>query len=429
MNILIRGAHLPNDPYSARTDVAVADGVISAVGTIPEDFRPDETIDASRRALLPGLVNAHTHVYMSLFRNYADDLPLHTWLFDHVMPIEDTLVDGETYWGDMLNFAEMIRTGTTCFIDMQMYMRSVVDAVRDSGIRAVLSRAIVGKDRFDEGAVSRYAEAMDAIRYAKETGCENASFMLSGHAIYTCGEDLLRFLAEKSEETGLPVNIHLTESRKEFDDCMAEHGMTPVQYLDAVGLLDRHVVLGHCVYLADGDFALLARPNVHVVTNPASNAKLANGFAPVVRMLKEGVQVALGTDGPSSDNTQNMFSAMHLLSLMQKGAEKDATAMPAGKVLEIATEGGYKAAGLADRIGKIAPGMTADLILIDETAPNMLPQYNLPSALVYSAYGTEVTDSIIGGKIVMRNRELLTIDEERVAYEVGKIAGGSKFRK
>ena len=420
MGIHIKNAHLLYDDRKTRKDIFIEGGRIAAIGDAPEGFRADTVIDASHRTAMPGLINAHTHVYMSLFRNYADDVPFSTWLFDRILPIEDSLTDEECYWGDMLNFAEMIRTGTTSFVDQQMFVSALVRSSHDAGIRPVISRGIVGEVRTEEGVRVRWQQAQDAMALAKELG-SNATFMISAHAIYTCSEDVLRYVRELSEETGLPVTTHLAETKKEYDDCIAQHGVTPVRYLHDLGLLDREITIAHCVWLADADYELLARPNVHVVTNPASNAKLANGFAPVARMLREGIDVSLGTDGAASDNTQNMFAEMHLLSLMQKGAEQDSVVLSARETLKMATEGGARAAGFGDDAGVLAPGRKADLILIDETAPNMLPNFDISSALVYSATGMEVTDSVIDGNLVMRNKELLTIDEERLRFEIGRI--------
>ena len=420
MGILIKNARILGDHSRERKNIYIENGLIAGIGREPEAFHAESVIDASRKTAMPGLINAHTHVYMSLFRNFADDVPFQTWLFEKILPIEDRLTGEQAYWGDMLDFAEMIRTGTTTFLDQQMFVSEVVRAAQDAGIRAVIARGLVGEERTEEGVVRRWNEQLDAMRLAKETG-SNATFMAAAHAIYTCSGDVLKFTADMADRYGIPITAHLAETKKEYDDCIAQHGVTPVRYLHDLGLLDREITLAHCVWLSDEDFRLLARPNVHVVTNPASNAKLANGIAPVARMLREGIDVALGTDGAASDNTQNMFSEMHLLSLLQKAAEKDSVVLSAKETLKIATENGARAVGLSDTAGVIAEGKKADVILIDEDMPNMLPDFDISSALVYSATGMEVTDSVIDGKIVMKNRELLTIDEERLRFEIGKI--------
>ena len=418
--ILLKNVHILEDPKDVRKDIAIENGVIRAVGSVPEGFDADTVLDGSAKTVLPGLVNAHTHAYMSLFRNYADDLPFEEWLFDRIVPVEDSLTPEEGYWGCMLSFLEMIRSGTTAFLDMHMFPRTVVRAAKDAGIRAVLSRGLQGADRNDEGMKRRIREAKDEMAYAKEIG-SNATFMFGPHAIYTCAEDALKWALEEAREMQIPLHIHLAETRKEYEDCLAQHGATPVQYLARLGLLDHKIVLAHCVRLAEEDFDLLARENVAVATNPASNAKLANGIAPAARMLKKGICVALGTDGASSNNSLNMITDMHLLSLFAKATGEDALALTAKETVKIATENGYRALALDARLGKIEEGFGADLILVNENAPSLLPNFDMTSALVYSANGSEVSDAIIDGKLVMRDRELLTIDEERVRYEIAKI--------
>ena len=250
-------------------------------------------------------------------------------------------------------------------------------------------------------------------------------FGLGPHAIYTCGEDFLRYVTELAHEKGLLINMHLAETKKEFDDCLAEHGMTPAEYAASLGMTDGPAIFAHCVYLGENDFGILANPNVSVATNPASNMKLANGFAPVPRMLKEGIRVALGTDGAGSNNNLNLFTEMHLLTLAHKGNLCDSLVLSAEETVRIATKNGAAAIGRED-LGSVEPGKTADLVLIDENAPSMIPNYNRMAAVAYSANGSEVSDVLIGGRIVMRDRQLMTIDEERVHYEVERVA--SRFR-
>lgn len=423
--VLLKNAHLLEDPEKLRRDILIRDGKIASIGSISEVPADAEQIDCSKRTVMPGLINCHTHAYMSLMRNFADDIPFSTWLFDRITPIEDSLSAEDAYWGNLLSYMEMIRTGTTCFVDMQMFPRMAVKACADSGMRALITRGLVGADEKDEGAKKRLAEAFDEMEYGRQIGAP-CDFALGPHAIYTCGEGLLRHIAELSKEKGLRVNIHLTETRHEYQSCLDEHGMTPVEYLQSLGLLDREIILAHCVYLSDSDFALLARPNIHVACNPASNMKLANGFAPVSRMLKEGVQVCIGTDSAASNNSLNLFGEMRLLSMSQKGVLEDALVLPAEETLRLATVNGAAAIGRKD-LGAVAEGMTADLILIDEDAPNLRPLYNRKASLVYSAYGSEVTDVMIGGKFVLRDGSYTTIDAERVLYETERIA--ERYRK
>ena len=431
MGLTIKNIHVIGDDKTLRKDIFIESGRIAGIGRMPEGFTAEEVIDGSHKVLMPGMVNAHTHAYMSVFRNYADDLPFAEWLFEKIDPLESKMTSEQAYWGNMLAFAEMIRTGTTCFVDMQMFPRMAVKACADSGMRALITRGLVGNDRHDKGGIRRLNEAFDEMEYAKSLPDAHVTFALGPHAIYTCGEDFLRYVAEIAKEKGLEINIHLAETQYEFDTCMKEHGMTPAAYIQSLGLLDVPAILAHCVYLTDEDFAILKTPGVSVVTNPASNMKLGNGFAPVPRMLQEGINVCLGTDGASSNNALNMFRELGLLTLAQKGATKDSLVLKADETWQIAVENGYKAiapsfgpdaqpGGHAPEGGRVEEGCLADLILLDEEAPNFQPKHNWKAAVAYSSTGYEVTDTIINGKIVMRDRVLTTIDEERVNFEIAR---------
>ena len=420
MNILIRNVRLLEDEHGARKDLYIMGSRIAGVDRKPDGFQPEATIDGSHRLCMPGLINAHTHAYMSVFRNYADDLPFEEWLFGKIDPLEGRMTAEQAYWGNLLSIMEMIRTGTTCFIDMHMFPEMSVRACADSGIRAVISRGLVGADRRDAGAVRRIKEAFAEMDYAAGKPEAHVSFALAPHAIYTCGEDLLRYIAETAREKGLPVNMHLSETRNEFENCMREHGMSPVAYVKSLGLLDGQAVLAHCVHLTDQDMEILKAPGISVAANPASNMKLGNGFAPVSHMLKEGISVCLGTDGASSNNALNLFRELGLLTLTQKGATLDPLALTAEETLKTAVDNGYRAAGLAEEAGRIEEGRLADLILLDEEAPNFQPKFHFKAAIAYASTGCEVTDTIVNGKILMRDRVLTTIDEERVNYEIAR---------
>lgn len=424
MNILISNVRLLDDERGVRRDVYISGSRIAGIDEKPEGFTPEVTIDGSHRLCMPGLVNAHTHAYMSVFRNYADDLPFEEWLFGKIDPLEGRMTPEQAYWGTMLSITEMIRTGTTCFIDMHMFPNTCVRACADSGIRAFITRGVVGEDRRDEGGQRRLREAFEEIEYAKSEPKAHVRFGLGPHAIYTCGEDFLRYVGELAAERQLPINMHLAETQFEYDSCMKEHGMSPVAYVKSLGLFHVPAILAHCVHLTDEDMESLCDPNVTVVTNPASNMKLGNGFAPVAQMLKEGICVGLGTDGASSNNALNMFREMGLLTLTQKGANLDCLALTAEETLKVALDGGYRAAGLADEGGRVEKGRLADLILLDEEAPNFQPKHSMKAALAYSSTGFEVTDTIVNGEILMRDRRLTTIDEERVNGEIARAVSG-----
>ncbi len=377
-----------------------------------------ETVDAKNKLVMPGLINMHTHAYMTLMRNYADDVDFSEWLFKGVMPVEDRLPAEAARWGSLLGFIEMIRTGTTSFVDMHMYHRQSPLAAKEAGMRGFIGRGLVGGDLFEEGN-NRFKEALEE---KAEFESDTLKFILSPHAIYSCSTNLLQQVAEQSRELSMLKQIHLSESETELKDCLEKHGKTPVRLLSDLGFLDDSTILAHCVQMQDGDLDLIREAGSTIVTNPASNAKLGNGFAPVSDMLRKQINLCIGTDGTASNNTLNMFREMGLLSLIHKGIEHDSTALPAVTVLRAATTNAAKALHMENTLGVIREGACADLIFLDLREVSLFPCNNIVSSLCYSANGSEVDSVMIDGKFVMRNREMLTIDTEQVYYEVQKAA-------
>jgi len=417
VNILIKDilTVLP-DGVETRS-VYISNGIIKSVTTEPEGFIVDKTIFGAGKMLIPGLINSHSHATMTILRNCADDLLFDDWLFGRIMPLEDKLTAEDNYWGTTLAIMEMLRTGTTCFIDMYYYLDELVRAVNDSGMRAVLSRGLMNSDGPDAGD-KRLQEALDAVERHK--GFDTINFVLSPHAPYTCDEGFQRTIAQEAKRLGLPIKTHISEGLVEKENILKQYGSTSVELMDKTGLLSDTTIAAHCVHVSDSDIAILAERGVTVVTNPVSNLKLANGVAPVPKMLKAGVNVALGTDGAASNNTLNMFRELAVLSTVHKGINHDALAVTAREGFDIATKGGAAAMGRKD-LGEIKPGNIADLAILDLKCPNMQPVNNPISSLAYSAYGTEVETVMVGGKILMENREFLTIDADKVYHEVSKI--------
>ena len=397
-------------------DLYVRDKILSFIPPASEENF--EVIDAKNKLIMPGLINMHTHAYMTLMRNYADDVEFSKWLFEGVMPVEDRLPAQAAYWSSLLAFSEMIRTGTTCFVDMHMYHRQSPLAAREAGMRGYIGRGLVGASLFEEGN-PRFREA---LAEKEEFESDTLQFILSPHAIYSCGPDLLKEVAEQSRELGLLKQTHLSESITEVENCLKEHGKTPVEYLADLGFLDEQTILAHCVQMQGDDLDIIRNSGATIVTNPASNAKLGNGFAQAAEMVEKGINLCIGTDGAASNNTLNMFREMTLLSLIQKGIHHDPVSLPAETVVRAATVNAAKALGMKDRLGVIKEGAAADLIFLDLDTPSMFPANNILSSLCYSAGGSEVSTVMIDGKLVMRNRELLTIDMEKVYYEVNKAA-------
>lgn len=416
--ILIKNAYAYVGHAVARHDLYISDDRISGIDAAPADFRPEKTIDGTDRLVIPGLINAHTHSYMAPLRNIADDMPFMDWLLKGVNPVEDRMTPEDAYWGAMLAMAEMIMCGTTAFNDQQMHIHQTTRAARESGMRAVICRGLVG-DKYDRSE-RRIAEALEEMEDGKE--CDRLTFRLGPHAPYSCGPEYLRCVADIAKERHLGIHIHLAESVTEVENLRKEQNCTPIEYAEKAGCFDVPCIAAHCVQVTDSDIQIMKKHNVSVVTNPASNMKLGNGFAPVQKMLDAGLNVALGTDGAASNNSLNMFHEMSLLSLIHKGTGKTPVCISAGEALDIATRNGAEGIGLGGITGEIAVGKKADLAVLDITKPSMMPHNNLLSSLCYSANGSEVDTVIINGKMVMEGRELKTIDLERVYFEISRMS-------
>lgn len=399
---------------AAEKDLFVADGRI-VPAPAAEELAAYEVIDAKNKLIMPGLVNMHTHAYMTVMRNYADDVDFDEWLFKRCMPVEDRLPQEGAYWSSLLAIEEMIRTGTTCFNDMHMFKGQSAKAARDAGMRGIIGRGLVGGDLMTDGMV-RFQQMLDE---QAENDSDLLTFVIAPHAIYSCSEKLLVQLNEEAKKRGMLKHIHVSESVNEVENCLKEHGKTPVELLYDIGFLDEKTILAHCVQMRGNDIELIRKSGATVVTNPASNAKLGNGFAPIGEFLEAGVPLCLGTDGTASNNTLNMFREMGLLTLIHKGVSRSSVVVPAQEALKMATVNAGRFLG--QDIGVIREGARADLIFIDLTAPSMFPNNNVLSSLCYSANGSEVESVMIDGKFVMRKHELLTIDSERVRFEVQKI--------
>ncbi len=401
-----------------RTDIFIKDGIIFKIGEGEKNFIPEKIIDGKDKLVIPGLINCHTHTYMSVFRNIADDLAFNDWLFKNIMPREDKLSFEDAYWGAMLSCAEMIKSGTTCFLDMHMFKNQTAEAAVKSGMRAVISRGLSGESRNEDGAVRRINEAFEEIE--KWEGNDRLSFMLAPHAIYTCGTDYIKYTVGRAKEYGLSLHTHLSETRYEVEEAKKNYGMTPVEYLNSIGFFDVNTVAAHCVHLQEEDFKILKEKNVNVALNPISNMKLGNGFAPVLKMLESGINICVGTDSAASNNSLNLFSDMNATALIHKGTNENAQAVDAFNIFKAATINGAKA--LSINSGQIKEGKAADLAILDLNCPQLRPMNNLMAALSYSANGSEVETVIINGEIVMENKKLCFVDETEIYKNVEKIA-------
>ncbi len=400
------------------TDIYIEGSRIAGIGTSPDGFSPDKVIDGKDKLAIPGLINCHTHSYMSFMRNVADDLSFMDWLFGTVDPIEQKMTDEDTYWGACLAIIEMMKSGTTCFNDMQMNIHQTTRAVKESGMRAVISRGLVGSGN-DEGGQMRLRQAYEERDGAKD--CDRLSFMLGPHAPYTCDEAYMRIVSEEAKKNKMGIHVHLSESESEIEQIREKYGCSPIEMAERNGLFDGRAIAAHCVQITESDMDILKEKNVSVVTNPASNMKLGNGFAPVPAMLEKGINVCLGTDGAASNNSLNLFHELSLLTLIHKGVKKTPQCVSAREGLRIATINGARALGLEKETGSLEEGKKADIAILNLNTPSLTPRNNLIAGLSYSANGSEVESVIIDGKITMENRKVLTLDEELVYQKVNEI--------
>ena len=371
----------------------------------PKELRADRAIDGRGGMLIPAFYNAHCHAAMVLMRGAGSDRPLMDWL-GVVNPIEDRLDDEAVYAGSMVACMEMLRRGCVCFNDMYMFMDATAAAVRDSGIRALLGRGIVAEDRLEENI--RLFEDWDG----KADGRIHVA--IAPYAEYGVTEELFRKCVDEAERLGASLHTHASETAGEVQACRERHGgRSPIRLMDDCGLFDRHCVAAHCVHVDDEEIALLARKGVYVAHNPASNMKLGSGIAPIEKMRRAGVRLCLGTDGAASNNGLDMIADMRLMTLLQKGALQDATAMDAETSLAIATRGGALACGIEDA-GLLKEGFLADCVLLRAEDENLWPVYDVPSAVVYAAQGLNTEWTMVGGEIVYRDGEFPLFDAEEI---------------
>ncbi|MDI6820394.1 MAG: amidohydrolase family protein [Candidatus Hodarchaeaceae archaeon] len=402
--------------------VAIEGDRISAVGKEVRE-RADVVIDASGKAVLPGTINAHTHLSMTLLRGVADDMPLMEWLENKIWPIERNLKGQDCYAGAMLGCLEMIKSGTTCFADQYFFMKDVANAVEEAGIRGVLSYGIIERDDPER----RKSELQAGEKLVKEChGTANGRIltMFGPHASYTCSPECLMQVKELAKKYKVGIHTHISESQDEVERVTKKYGRRPVEHLDAIGFLGPEVLAAHCVWLTEQEISILRERGVKPVHSPVSNMKTASGVAPVPEMLAAGIPVALGTDGAASNNALDMFNEMKFAALLNKVHKLDPTAVPAQAVLEMATINGAIALGLQDEIGSLEVGKKADVLLVDLKKPHFVPLYNVVSHLVYNAVGSDVDTVIVDGEVVMREREVLTVDEDKVLEEAQKASGG-----
>ena len=390
---------------------------IDYIGTEEPKAAYDQTKDMSGRLLLPGLINCHGHSPMVLLRGVGSDLPLQEWLFEKMMPIEDRLTAEDIRTGNALALLEMISTGTTSYSDMYFEPQTAAENAIAAGIKANLSRPVqcFDKDeRYEDNFRARQSIQLFKDFHGAAEGRVRIDFAI--HAEYTCFEHIVRPYSAACRELGGRMQVHLSETKKEHDECVAKYGKTPARWFCDLGTFDSPTAAAHCVWVTEEDMALMLEKGVSPIHNPTSNMKLGSGFAPVQRMLDLGLNVALGTDGAASNNNLNLMEELHLAAVLHNGYHRDPTILKPAQLLAMATRSGAKLQGREDT-GELAVGKKADIIALDLTKPHMYPDLDPMALTVYSAQGSDVAMTMVDGKILYENGEFLTLDADKILYE------------
>lgn len=386
------------------------------------DGQFDRIIDGNNKLVLPGFINAHTHVGMVPFRNFANDLPLEEWLFKKLFPMEDKLTADDIYRASQMGIAEMLRTGTTCFADMYMFEETLAEVVKSTGIRADLARGLqCFDDDFDIKTDRRVLESVELFNKYHNAANGRIRVRFGPHAVYTCTPKYLSQTAELAGKIGAGIHIHLSETINENKNCLSVYGKSPTHHLADLGVFDLPTIAAHGVHLSDEDISILKQHKVSVIHNPASNLKLGSGVMRAAEAAERGINVGLGTDGPSSNNAMDMMREIYLSAVLSKGVFEDSVGVKAYEALKMATVNGARALGLED-VGQLKPGMKADMTLIDLEQPHYHPLNDAISAVVYCGNGSDVHTVIVDGKILFENGEYKTIDIEAVKANVKRIA-------
>ena len=397
-------------------DLFIEDGIIKKIGTVSAAEAEDavEFARGEHYVLVPGYINTHTHVAMSVLRDYGGDMPLDVWLNQYIWPAEAKLTDDDVYWGSCLGMLEMIASGTTCLVDMYDHCDAIAEAISDGGMRAILSRGSVGMNDPEGRGIAEN----DAV-YARWHGAEDDRIRVwyGPHAPNTCPGDYIQEMAQHARERGTGVHIHVAETKGEWEWCQSTHGMTPVGWLESLGVLDVPTLAAHSVWLDDADIAIYAKHGVAAAHNPISNLKLASGVCRVEDLQRAGVTVGLGTDGSSSNNIMSMHRELQVAALIHKIRNYDAQVVGARDALKLATIEGAKAIRWQDAIGSIAEGKKADLTLYKLDAPWNVPHHDVVSNLAYAAQQSDIDSVFVQGECLYKHGDYTTLDKERILAE------------
>ena len=410
-----------NFDYKENMYVGVEKGKVDYIGTKrpPHDY--GEEYDGKGKLLMPGFFNAHAHSPMALLRGYAENMKLQDWLFKRVFPFEAKLTSNSVYWGTLLCMAESLKFGIVSTSDMYMFVPDIARAVIDAGCKANISRSIVANDGCED---FDHYPSIDELKVAVKVfnNAENGRVMIDSslHAEYTSNEVIARKLADLTKELGVNMQVHISETKSEVEDCKERHdGKTPVKYLADCGILDPLTTAAHCVWLEDDDYAILRDKQVTVATNPCSNLKLASGICDVARLLKEDVSVAIGTDSVSSNNSLDFLQEIKTMALTSKVRADDPTVITPKEAMYAATRAGALAQGRMDT-GLLKQGYKADLIVMRTDVPNMHPVHNMLNNIVYSACSGDIVLTMVDGNVLYRNGDYMTIDIEQAIEETEK---------
>ncbi|HEC13759.1 MAG TPA: TRZ/ATZ family hydrolase [Acidiferrobacteraceae bacterium] len=411
----------PDDGYLDHHSIAIDKGLIVALGAsndIAGHYRADVNIDLADHAIIPGLVNTHTHCAMSLFRGMADDLPLNTWLTEHIWPTEMKWASPEFVQdGSRLAIAEMLKGGTTCFADMYFFPDVVAAVAEAANIRACIGLIMIDMPTAWAQNAEQYLEKgialHDQVRHSPWV-----STLFAPHAPYTVSDANLERIRTLADELDIPIQMHVHETAREIDESVAQHGCRPLERIERLGLITPRLLAVHMTQLLDNEIQSLAEHGVTVVHCPESNLKLASGFCPVNQLMQQNVNVTLGTDGAASNNDLDMLAEMRCAALLAKGVSADPTAVPAHTALRMATLNGAQALGLGEQIGSLVPGKAADLTAVNLSGLATQPLYDPVSQLVYSASRDQVSDVFVGGVHVIKNHQLMTMDEVEILASV-----------
>jgi 5-methylthioadenosine/S-adenosylhomocysteine deaminase len=411
-NILIKNATMVSEEIKKCSVLIENDRIIEISDKINLNDS-DTVINAEGKLLIPGLVNTHTHLSMTLMRGLADDMPLDTWLNEHIWPVEAELNGEYCYAGALLACAEMIKSGTTCFNDMYFFMDHVAKAADEAGIRGILSHGMI--DFGDESRRKKeFKETRRIIKECHNTADGRIKVAFGPHSPYTCSKELLEEVKKEANRYDVRIHIHVSETQKEVSDVSEAQGKRPFEYLSEIGFLGDEVTAAHAVWLSDREIEIIKNSKTKISHNPSSNMKLSSGIAPVSKLIQSGACVSIGTDGTASNNNMDMFEEMKLTALLQKVDTMDPTVLPAEEVFKMATVNGANALGLDDSIGSLDVGKKADIALINIKTPQFTPFTNPISHMVYSTNGGNVDTVICNGEILMQDKKLLTIDEAQV---------------